>query len=49
VEPRGALPAGIDRRHYLERVLRPVADALLSDLGTSLDEALGEARQLELL
>jgi DNA polymerase elongation subunit (family B) len=49
VEARGPLPPGIDRRHYLERVLRPVADALLTDLGTSLDEALGEARQLELL
>jgi hypothetical protein len=30
-------------------VLRPVADALLQDLGSSFDEAVGEARQLELI
>lgn len=46
---RGALPPGIDRRHYVERVLRPLADALLGDLGASFDEAVGEATQLELL
>jgi DNA polymerase-2 len=46
---RRELPAGIDRRHYVERVLRPLADALLGDLGTSFDEAVGEATQLELL
>ena len=49
VQPRRPLPPGIDRRHYVERVLRPLADALLPDLGTSFEEALGEARQLELI
>jgi DNA polymerase-2 len=49
VQPRRPLPPDIDRRHYVERVLRPLADALLPDLGTSFDEALGEPRQLELI
>jgi DNA polymerase-2 len=49
VHPRRPLPKGIDRRHYVDKVLRPVADALLGDLGTSFDEALGEPRQLALL
>ena len=46
-----ALPPGIDRRHYVERVLRPVADAILGDIGECFDEAVGRprARQLELL
>lgn len=46
---RSLLPPRIDRRHYVERVLRPLADALLGDLGASFDEAIGEATQLELL
>jgi DNA polymerase-2 len=47
--PRRPLPPGIDRRHYVERVLRPVADAILLELGSSFDEAVGEATQLSLL
>jgi DNA polymerase-2 len=42
-------PTDIDRQHYVERVLRPVADAILSELGTSLGDALDEPRQLSLL
>jgi DNA polymerase-2 len=49
VFPRRPLPSGIDRRHYVDKVLRPVADALLADLGTSFAEAIGEPRQLPLL
>jgi DNA polymerase II len=49
VLPGRPLPPRIDRRHYVERVLRPVADALLQDLGTSFDEVLGIGHQLELL
>jgi DNA polymerase II len=49
VLPGRALPPGIDRAHYVERVLRPVAESLLSDLGSSFDEALGSPRQLSLL
>ncbi len=49
VLPGRPLPAGIDREHYLEHVLRPVADAILSHLELSLDDALGAPRQLSLL
>jgi DNA polymerase-2 len=43
------LPHGIDRAHYVERVLRPVAESILADLGSSFDAALGSPRQLSLL
>ena len=44
-----ALPAPIDRRHYIEKVMRPIADALLPEVGSDFGEALGEPRQLALL
>lgn len=49
VEHGRPLPAGIDRAHYVEKVLRPIADAILPELGHSFDEALGLPRQLSLL
>jgi DNA polymerase-2 len=49
VLPGQPVPAGIDRRHYREKVLRPVADAILPEIGHSFDEALGQPRQLSLL
>jgi DNA polymerase-2 len=49
VLPGRPLPPRIDYRHYVERVLRPVADAILGELGRSFGEAIGEARQLSLL
>jgi hypothetical protein len=49
VLPGRTLPAALDRRHYLDKVLRPVADAILRELGTSFDHALGKPTQLELL
>ncbi|MCS5637163.1 MAG: DNA polymerase II, partial [Myxococcota bacterium] len=39
----------VDRKHYLERVLAPVADAILGELGSSFAEALGEGQQLSLI
>jgi DNA polymerase-2 len=47
--PGRPLPDGIDREYAVERVLRPIADAILDELGTSFDEALGLPRQLSLL
>jgi DNA polymerase elongation subunit (family B) len=38
----------IDYDHYIEKQLAPVADALLSHLGTSFDAVLGGERQLDL-
>ena len=49
VDPGGLLPEGLDRRHYLERVVRPIADAILLEAGQSFDEAMGQPRQLDLL
>jgi DNA polymerase-2 len=42
-------PEGIDREHAVEKVLRPVADAILRELGRSFDEALDLPRQLTLV
>jgi DNA polymerase elongation subunit (family B) len=42
-------PAEVDRTYYVEKMLRPVADAILCHLGQSFDEALGRPRQLSLL
>jgi DNA polymerase-2 len=51
VVPGRAVPAAIDRRHYVEHVLRPIADAILIERDESFDLALGRAqpRQLELI
>jgi DNA polymerase-2 len=49
VFPGRALPTGIDHSHYVERVLRPVAETILAPLGLEFDEALGQPRQLSLL
>ena len=49
VLPGRPLPEGIDYSHYVERVLRPVAEAILAPLGQSFDEASGQPRQLSLL
>jgi len=49
VTPGRALPARIDHAHYVEKVLRPVAESILEDLGTSFGNALGEPEQLRLL
>jgi DNA polymerase-2 len=49
VSPGRALPPGIDHAHYVEKVLRPIADSVLEALGQSFDEALGHPRQLNLL
>ena len=49
VLPHRPLPADIDHGHYVERVLRPVAEAILSPIGREFDEATGAPRQLSLL
>jgi DNA polymerase-2 len=49
VLPGRPLPAPIDRAHYVERVLRPVAEAILSHVDEHFDDALGRPRQLPLL
>ena len=44
-----ALPDDVDRGHYVDRVLRPIAEAILEPLGLHVEDALGEPRQLGLL
>jgi DNA polymerase II len=43
------LPGDIDRPHYVDRVVRPIAEAILEPLGLHTEDALGEPRQLGLL
>jgi len=49
VLPGRPLPEGIDREHAVLKVLRPVADAILRELGREFDEALDLPRQLTLV
>jgi DNA polymerase-2 len=43
------LPAEIDREHYVQKVMRPIADAILPHLDLGFDEVIGEPSQLNLL
>jgi DNA polymerase-2 len=43
------LPEHIDREHYVEKVLRPIADGILPHVGLQFDEVLGQPSQLSLL
>jgi DNA polymerase-2 len=47
--PGRPLPKDLDYTHYLEKVLRPVAEAILVHVGKDFDEAAGNPRQLSLL
>jgi DNA polymerase-2 len=49
VLPGRPLPPAIEHSHYVEKVVRPVADSILEVLGSSFDEALGAPQQLSLL
>jgi DNA polymerase-2 len=49
VLPGRPLPGSIDRHHYVEHVLQPVADGILPHVDSSFAEAIGRARQLSLL
>jgi hypothetical protein len=49
VLPGRPLPPAIDHAHYVEKVLEPVADAILDLVGSSFGEAMGAPQQLSLL
>jgi DNA polymerase-2 len=49
VLPGRPLPEGIDREHAVSKLLRPIADAILRELGRDFDEALDRPRQLTLV
>jgi DNA polymerase-2 len=48
VLPGRPLPTGIDYEHYIEKVLRPVADSILREVGGNFGEVLGEPQQLSM-
>jgi DNA polymerase-2 len=47
-EPLDARRAELDREHYLDRQIRPVAEPVLHTLGLDLDRVIGDDRQLGL-
>jgi len=47
-QPEGLLSSPIDYDHYVEKQIEPVADALLTHLGTSFAALMGHERQLDL-
>jgi DNA polymerase II len=47
-EPLDARTAEIDREHYLDRQVRPVAEPVLASLGLEFDQVIGDDRQLGL-
>jgi DNA polymerase-2 len=47
-EPLDALTAELDREHYLERQVRPVAEPVLRALGLDFDQVVGDDRQMGL-
>ena len=49
VLPGRPLPPALDHGHYVEKVVRPVAESILEVVGSSFDEALGAPKQLSLL
>ena len=49
VLPGRAFPRGVDRNHAIEKLMRPIADAILPEIRTTFDEALGKPVQLQLL
>ena len=47
-QPEGFRDSPIDYQHYIEKQVEPVADALLTQLGTSFRAVMGDERQLDL-
>jgi DNA polymerase II len=47
-EPLDARSAELDREHYLDRQIRPVAEPVLQSLGLDFDRVIGDDRQLGL-
>ena len=49
VEFDASLPGAIDYGHYVEKVMRPVGEAILAPLGLDFDAATGQPHQMSLL
>jgi DNA polymerase elongation subunit (family B) len=49
VLPGRPLPPALDHAHYVEKVVRPVAESILEAIDSSFDAAMGEPEQMRLL
>ena len=47
-EPVDAVQSELDREHYLDRQVRPVAEPVLAALGLDFDQVVGDDRQMPL-
>ena len=47
-EPLDNITADLDREHYVQRQVRPVAEPVLDTFGLSFEQAIGDDRQMEL-
>jgi len=47
-EPLADVRSPIDREHYVQRQIRPVAEPVLAELGLDFDVVVGDDRQLAL-
>ena len=47
-EPLDNITAELDREHYVQKQVRPVAEPVLDTFGLSFEQAIGDDRQLEL-
>jgi DNA polymerase-2 len=48
-EPLDNLQSPIDREHYVDKQIRPVAEPVLEILGLDFSRVIGDVRQLDLL
>ncbi len=47
-EPLDNLKAPLDREHYIEKQIKPVAEPVLETLGLNFERVIGDARQFDL-
>ena len=48
-EPSENIEHSLDREHYVQKQIRPVAEPVLGALGLSFEHVIGDERQLDLL
>ncbi len=47
-EPMDNVQHPIDREHYVEKQIRPVAEPVLETLGLDFEQVIGDSRQIDL-
>jgi DNA polymerase-2 len=48
-EPLDNIQHPLDREHYIEKQIKPVAEPVLATLGLDFDKVIGDSRQIDLL